>query len=89
MKKKLFIGIATAVALITTITVNINYNSMQNRFLPIYMMDIEALAEDENDCTDDEANALIGNDCGEGKTCECIFCFKGSIDCTPSCPCCN
>jgi hypothetical protein len=88
MKKKVFAGIAVLTFAAVSM-LNMNLESIENRYLSLAMINIEALADDESDCPDDEQNiSATQDDCKNGKNCECTLCISGSTDCTPTCPCC-
>ena len=51
---------------------------------------IVANALEEN--SDDEVNKTVTEKCYNGYKwtyCECVWCYKGTTDCTPTCPCCD
>lgn len=86
MKKFFYCSLVMVV--ITIAAVNLNLNSVQNGLMLMDAMNIEALANDENECSDDEKAEKLCVDCENGTNCECYACIKGSTDCTPTCPCC-
>jgi hypothetical protein len=87
MKTKILGGI-TILAIVALSAMNVNLESIGKRYFSVAMINIEALADDENDCPDDEQSFCMKGECSDGKNCECEACMRGSTDCTPTCPCC-
>jgi hypothetical protein len=85
MNKKIFKGIAI-LFLVSASGINVNFGIEKlNEFMPIMTASIEALADDESDCSDDEHEFTMCGTDEEGNSVECVACYRGSTDCSPTC----
>lgn len=88
MKSKFLYGLAVLVVSISIYNMYISFTDGGPSLLNLY--GVEALASSNETGDDkDEKDQCFVQDCDEGKSCECVMCMKGSVDCSPSCPCCS
>lgn len=88
MRSKFLYGFVALVVSISIYNVYLSSTNGSHSLLNLY--EVEALASSgEDGKDDDEKDQCFIHDCGEGKTCECVMCMRGSVDCSPSCPCCK
>lgn len=87
MKSKFLYGLVALIVSISIYNIHLSFTGSSLSLLNLY--EVEALASSsETGDDDDEKDQCFIHDCGEGKNCECVMCMKGSVDCSPSCPCC-